>query len=350
MPLPEFRGHMPKRRFADAPVRCGEALEGCGAWCCRHLLVLVAREDLDDGLETEPGFLDLLRKEAGGACAYLDEDGGCGVREERPLDCRVFTCEGRDRPGLLRPSRHGAKARAGARPVASTPCAHCGEAAGYVVRFVWREHRIRCAACGGSFLPRVIEGAPLRLRVDPVRRTEGERRARRGETREYLGDLDGALEDFTAAMRLEPDVIGHALGRLCAAIRSGREEESRATFADARARDEPRAWLARGLALDLERRHEEAALALRRAEALGLAPAGLHWGLARAARAAGRPEEAVERLAQAVALAGSDVRIVQDLIDLAHEGAPGARVRGSGRKRSSRFATIWRIGSAPLVA
>jgi tetratricopeptide (TPR) repeat protein len=288
------------------------------------LLVLVAREDLDDGLETEPGFLDLLRKDDRGDCAYLDVDGTCTVWERRPLDCRVYSCEDRERPSLLRTCTHDPAASSRARPVAVLPCAHCGATAGYVVRFVWTARRIRCAACGGPFLPRVVSGSPLRLRVDPSRRTDAERLSARAATREYLGDLRGALDAFAAAAAAEPDAIDHHLDRLRVAIRLGEDDAAAEAFEAAHARDPARAWLGRGLALDVAGRLEESRADLLRAEALGSRSAGLSWALARAARASGRIEEAVSRLATAASLGENDVRITQDLIDLALEGAPGA--------------------------
>jgi hypothetical protein len=282
----------------------------------------VAREDLEDGLETEPGFLDLLRRDDEGACIYLDEDGRCSVWERRPFDCRLFTCEGRQCPAVLRPRGAGPLEPDVDPPPAETDCAHCGERAGFVAHFLPVAWRIRCAACGGPFLPRVVHGMRPRLRVDPGPRSPARRLVDRGEVREFLGDFPGALEDLRAAALLAPGDVDHALIRLRVAAAAGEDGEAERAFEAARDFDEARAWLGRGFALDARGEAEEAERALRRAEALGARSIGLAWALARTARERGEVDEAVVLLERAAE--GGDARVLQDLVDLAVAGVPGA--------------------------
>jgi len=58
--------------------------------------------------------------------------------------------------------------------------------------------------------------------------------------------------------------------------------------------------------------------------------------MARADRAHGRAADAVARIEAALTLGGPDVRIVQDLVDLAREGVPGAReaIESTGDRRA----------------
>jgi hypothetical protein len=89
-------GHKPKREFTNACTPCKQLIPqiGCRNMCCRQLVVTLAQEDLDDGLETQPPFVDVLKKSAAGVCNYLDRaTGDCTVWERRPLACRVYDCQ-----------------------------------------------------------------------------------------------------------------------------------------------------------------------------------------------------------------------------------------------------------------
>jgi Fe-S-cluster containining protein len=317
MQLPDHRGHRPKRAFTNAGVDCAAGhRSGCASWCCDVSLVVIAKEDLDDGLEPEPGFLDLLARDDLGRCRYLDVDGACSVWEKRPLECRVYSCEGREKPDMLKAC---ASATAG-RKITQKPCAHCGAEPQYVVRFVTKVRRVRCAACGGPFLLRPVRGRRPLLRPDPARRSDGTRLADLAETRDYLGDLDGALAGYEAAAQAEPGEIRHALGILRVAARRNDEARVDEAFSTACAIDESLAWLERGLVLDDRGAVDEARDALRRAETLGAESPWLDWALHRCALARGDAGTAVRRLELAAHRGHNDSRIIQDMIDLAKDG------------------------------
>jgi Fe-S-cluster containining protein len=65
-------------------VDCGE----CRA-CC-HMAVFLRPEE--DGYDVQPGTRILQRREADGACVYLDAERGCTIYDRRPVACRAFAC------------------------------------------------------------------------------------------------------------------------------------------------------------------------------------------------------------------------------------------------------------------
>ena len=317
--IPLWRGGRPKREFANAPVACaiGQA-DGCGTWCCRRTLVILAREDVDEGIEREPGFVDLLRRRDDMTCWNLGDDGRCAVWEKRPLDCRVFSCEGRSPPQPLGSGPAGVEAlwAGGDRRADRLPCVRCGSAEGYVARFLGETGRMRCAACGGAFAPIFFEGRPFVLHPDPTPLTEATRHAMRAETREYVGDLESAVAAYREAALLEPGVVDHWLGLGRAASAAGDEATAEAAFVEAERLAPARAWLGRGLARESDE-------AFRRGAELGSTSPWTAWGLARAAERRGDAAEAVRRLEQAAVASGNDPRVMQALIDLGLAGGDG---------------------------
>ena len=86
-------------------VACGS----CRA-CC-HLAVFLRPEE--DRYDTQPGTRILRRREADGACLYLDPERGYTIYDRRPVACRAFACadfvrhsygNGRPWPTSIRPS------------------------------------------------------------------------------------------------------------------------------------------------------------------------------------------------------------------------------------------------------
>lgn len=100
--LRRYMGDKPKREFTNSCTPCMTLKQemACNTLCCRAFLVMMAQEDLDEGLKPQPPFIDVLAKAPSGHCAYFDEKTtACGVWERRPLVCRAYDC----RDDQLRP-------------------------------------------------------------------------------------------------------------------------------------------------------------------------------------------------------------------------------------------------------
>ncbi len=164
-PLRRFLTDRPKRLAHGSHTPCATLKTEivCHDLCCRRFLVAVAQEDLDDGLEVQPPFIDVLKKAPLGHCVYFDETtSGCQVHEKRPIDCRIYDC----RDDGLRPLAY-LGAPLNEVPFVSDaprPCAECGRVlelsmgcapacdglavciacgAGYEVDFSYGERRFR---------------------------------------------------------------------------------------------------------------------------------------------------------------------------------------------------------------
>ena len=124
--LRRYLGFKPKQDHSNSCTPC-QTLKPeikCHDMCCRHYLVILAQEDLDDGLLTMAPFIDVIRKKASGACHYFDEaNGNCGVWAKRPLVCRTYDC----RDDKRAPARMGIKHPVGTAFTEEFPqrCTHC---------------------------------------------------------------------------------------------------------------------------------------------------------------------------------------------------------------------------------
>lgn len=162
--LRRYMGDKPKREYTNSCTPCMTLKQEmvCNTLCCRQFLVMMAQEDLDEGLRPQPPFLDVLAKAPSGDCAYLDpETTACRAWDKRPLVCRTYDC----RDDLLRAMavRHHVNPPE-ARFVSDAPrsCEGCGSelrlvmgcaaacdghavcvscGAGYSVSFVYAERR-----------------------------------------------------------------------------------------------------------------------------------------------------------------------------------------------------------------
>ena len=119
-------GFKPKRDHTNSCTPCLTLKPqiGCKDLCCRQFLVVLAQEDLDDGLLTLAPFVDVLAKLPSGTCRYFDEPtGNCRVWANRPLVCRTYDCRDDAREKQLRKVKHPADAvfEAGHPP----RCTHC---------------------------------------------------------------------------------------------------------------------------------------------------------------------------------------------------------------------------------
>ncbi len=102
-------GFKPKRDHSNSCTPCLTLKPeiGCNDMCCRQFLVVLAQEDLDDGLLTLAPFVDVLKKAPAGNCHYFDEaTGNCGAWADRPLVCRTYDCRDDIREKLLLKVKH----------------------------------------------------------------------------------------------------------------------------------------------------------------------------------------------------------------------------------------------------
>src|SRR3954466_13694270 len=93
--LRRHSGFKPKRDHSNSCTPCLTLKPeiGCNDLCCRQFLVVLAQEDLDDGLLTQAPFVDVLKKQPNGSCHYFEErTGNCGAWADRPLVCRTYDC------------------------------------------------------------------------------------------------------------------------------------------------------------------------------------------------------------------------------------------------------------------
>ena len=89
----------PDKHTVPSPdVDCQALLHLCHARCCRFRVIL-AYQDVEDGLRWVYERPYELRREADGFCTHFDRaQPGCGVYQVRPAPCRTFDC--RDNPSV----------------------------------------------------------------------------------------------------------------------------------------------------------------------------------------------------------------------------------------------------------
>ncbi|MBK7536528.1 MAG: YkgJ family cysteine cluster protein [Myxococcales bacterium] len=81
-----------KHTVPSADVDCQSLLHLCLGRCCRFRVIL-AYQDVEDGLRWVYERPYELRREADGYCTHFDrEQPGCGVYQRRPAPCRTFDC------------------------------------------------------------------------------------------------------------------------------------------------------------------------------------------------------------------------------------------------------------------
>jgi hypothetical protein len=152
--LRRYMGDKPKREYTNSCTPCMALKQqvACNELCCRHFLVMMAQEDLDEGLLAQPPFLDVLKKAPSGHCFYFDEKTtACGAWDKRPLVCRSYDC--RDdgfRAPLLREHVNPPEARF----VSDEPrtCEGCGAGLSLVMGCAASCDGLAvCIACGAGY-------------------------------------------------------------------------------------------------------------------------------------------------------------------------------------------------------
>ena len=91
---------------------CLELLQVCAAMCCREWGIKLSSEEHTSGQYAAESICSLtnnvcdknvatcinltyeLKRNADGACIYLDENNKCSIYQDRPKVCRDFTCQG----------------------------------------------------------------------------------------------------------------------------------------------------------------------------------------------------------------------------------------------------------------
>ncbi len=224
-------GERSKRDTQTSRTPCHELKQTnpCHDLCCRNFLPMIAQEDLDDGLEVQAPFIDVLKRAPRGHCEYLDDaTGDCAVHEKRPHVCRSYDCRDDDgRPEPLRTvfnprtefvtERHGDCEGCG-RPLqlhygcsgacdGHAVCIHCGAAYEVDFSYEWRRFNLR-----------FVEG------------TAGLRRRYLLRSLLHRERFAEVLELAEAELRASPDDAEWLTGKGVALGELGRHEEARAVL------------------------------------------------------------------------------------------------------------------------
>jgi Fe-S-cluster containining protein len=218
--LRRFAGDRPKRDHHGAHTPCAKLKTSvvCNDLCCRHFLVTLAQEDLDDGLLTQSPFIDVLRRHERGHCHYFDERSSmCNAHEQRPLACRFYDCRDDARATALAATVNEEQAFVSQ---AERTCGACskplqlvlgcsGECDGHAV----------CIACGAGYRVRFLY-AQRELSVTLNTNVDGRTRTL------YLLRSLLYREQFAEALPLA-EALGLTLERAVALAELGRRREAR---------------------------------------------------------------------------------------------------------------------------